>query len=100
MPDYRDIQQSSRAVACRGPNDGNLPLVTNAGGKIQKDMVFADMDSMKLWLAEYVVVHHRPFEVAKSNENLRYVVKCKRGCPWSVHCRKRSDNKWRISSVV
>jgi hypothetical protein len=55
---------------------------------------------MKIWLAEYVVFHHCPFMVKHSDENKRYVVTCRRGCPWTIHARKGKDDSWMIISVV
>jgi hypothetical protein len=55
---------------------------------------------MKIWLVEYAMFHHRPFVVEHSDENKRYIVTYRRGCPWTVHARKGKDNSWRITSVV
>jgi hypothetical protein len=55
---------------------------------------------MKIWLAEYAVFHDRPFMVKHSDENRRYILTCRRGCPWIVHARKGKDGSWRITSVV
>jgi hypothetical protein len=55
---------------------------------------------MKIWLVEYAVFHHRPFNVKHSNENKCYVIICHHGCPWTFHARKGKDDSWRITSVV
>jgi hypothetical protein len=58
------------------------------------------MEAMKIWLVEHAVFHHRPFMVKHSNENKRYVITCRRGCPWTVHAKKGKDGSWRITSVT
>jgi hypothetical protein len=55
---------------------------------------------MKIWLAEYVVFHHRPFMVKHLDENKCYVLTYRRGCSWTVCARKWKDCCWRITSVV
>jgi hypothetical protein len=55
---------------------------------------------MEIWLAEYALFHHRPFMVKHSDENKRYVLTCRHGCPWTVHGRKEKNCSWRIISVV
>jgi hypothetical protein len=49
---------------------------------------------------EYEVFHHRPFMVKHSNENRRYILTCRGGCPWTVHTRKGKGDSWRITSVI
>jgi hypothetical protein len=58
------------------------------------------MDAMKICLVEYAVFHHHHFMVKHSDENKRYILTCRRGCPWTVHVRKGIDCSWRITSVV
>jgi hypothetical protein len=55
---------------------------------------------MKIWLTEYEVLHHCSFMVKHSDENKRYVLTCRRVCPWTIYARKGKDGSWRITSVV
>jgi hypothetical protein len=66
---------------------------------IYKGIVFKTMEALKIWLAEYAMFRHRPFNVKNSDESKCYTVICLRGCPWTVHAR-RNDGTWRITSVV
>jgi hypothetical protein len=65
-----------------------MPLINHDNVIIRKGIIFKIMDAMMIWLAEYVVFHHRPFMVKHSDENKCYVITCRRGCPWTVHARK------------
>ena len=68
---------------------------------LSKGMIFNTMSEMKFFLQDYVVYHHRPYNVTHSDQDLRYHVICKNGCMWRLNARKRqSDGKWRISKVV
>jgi len=68
---------------------------------LRKGMIFNIMSEMKLFLQDYVVYHHRPYNVTHSDQDLRYHVICKNGCMWRLNAQKRqSDGKWRISKVV
>jgi hypothetical protein len=77
-----------------------VSLINHDNVIIRKDIIFKTMKTMKIWLVEYVVFHHRPFMVKHSDENKRYIVTCHRGCPWTVRARKGKDGSWRITSVV
>jgi hypothetical protein len=41
-----------------------------------------------------------PFMFKDSDENRRYVLTYRCGCPWTVHTRRGKDGSWRITSVV
>jgi hypothetical protein len=43
------------------------------------------------------VFQHRPFMVKHSDENKRYVLTCRRHCPWTVRSRKGKDDSWRMT---
>jgi hypothetical protein len=43
---------------------------------IKKGQIFETLDAVKLFFQEYAVRHHRPYYVAKSNKNIRYIIKC------------------------
>jgi hypothetical protein len=66
-------------------------------------MIFNTMEEMTLFLQDYAVYHHRPYSVSHSDSELRYHIRCKAGfpCTWKLNAqKKKSDGKWRISSVV
>jgi hypothetical protein len=43
-------------------------------------------------LTEYAVFHRRSFIVKHLDENKRYIITCRRGCPWTVRARKGKDD--------
>ena len=46
-------------------------------------------------------IDRTPYTVTHSDQELRYHLICKNGCPWRLNARRRqSDGKWRISKVV
>jgi hypothetical protein len=81
MLDCRDLSQAHRAVAYGLLFDDSVSLINQDNVTIQKGVIFKTMEAMKIWLAEYIVFHHCPFMVKHSDENKRYVVTCRRGCP-------------------
>jgi hypothetical protein len=51
---------------------------------------------------DYVVRHHQPFYVVKSNKDVRYIIMCQiSSCSWGVWlCRtKNRIHQWRVSRV-
>jgi hypothetical protein len=100
MSDCQDLSQAHRVVADGLRFDDNVPLINYDTIIIRKGIIFKTMEAMKIWLATYVVFHHRPFMVKHSDENKRYVVTCRRGCPGIVHATKGKDGSWRITSVL
>jgi hypothetical protein len=95
MLDCRDLSQAHQTIADGLRFDDSVPLINH-----DNIIIFKTMEAMKIWLAEYVVFHHHPFMVKHSDENKRYVLTCRRGCPWTVRTRKEKDCSWRITSVV
>jgi hypothetical protein len=100
MSDCQDLSQAHRVVADGLRFDDSVPLINHDNVIIRMDIIFKIMDAMKIWLVEYVVFHHHPCMVKHSDENKRYVVTCRCGCPWIVRARKGNDDCWRITSVV
>jgi hypothetical protein len=92
MPDCRDLSQAHRAVADDLLFDDSVSLINHDNVIIWKGIIFKTMEAIKIWLALYVMLHHCPFIVKHSNENKRYVVTCRRGCPWTVRARKGKDS--------
>jgi hypothetical protein len=100
VPDCRDLSHAYRSVADGLQFDDSVPLINHDNAIIPKVIIFETMEAMKIWLAEFVVFHHRPFIVKHLNENKRYAVTCRCGCPQTVHARKGNGDSWRITSVV
>ena len=46
---------------------------------LRKGIIFNTMSEMKLFLQDYVVYHHRPYNATHSDQELRYHVICKNG---------------------
>jgi hypothetical protein len=100
IPDCRGLSQAHRAIADGLRFDDSVPLINYDNLIIWKGIIFKTIETMKIWLVEYAMFHHRPFLVKHSDENKRYVLTCHRGCPWIVRIRTGKDGSWRITSVV
>jgi hypothetical protein len=100
MPNYRDLSQAHRAVADGLRFNDSVSLINHDNVIIRKGIIFKTMGMMEIWLTEYAMFHHRPFMFKHSDENKRYVLTCRHGCPWTVCVRKGNDCSWRITSVV
>jgi hypothetical protein len=92
MLDCWDLSQAHRVVVDGLRFDDSVPLINHGNVIIQKSIIFKTMEAMKIWLMEYAVFHHRLFIVKHLNENKRYVITCRCGCPWTIHARKGKDN--------
>lgn len=57
VPYCRDLRQAYWAVADGEHEDYSVPAVESSD-IIQRGLIFETMDALKLWLAEYAVVHH------------------------------------------
>jgi hypothetical protein len=77
-----------------------VPPINHDNVIIWKGIIFKTMEAMKIWLAEYVVLHHRSLMVKQLDENKHYIITSCHGCPCTVHARKGMDNSWRITRVV
>jgi hypothetical protein len=100
MPHCQDLSQAHWVVADGLRFDDSVSLINYDNVIIQKGIIFKTMEAMKIILAEYAVFHHLSFMVKHSEENKRYIIICRRGCPWIVRARKGKDDSWRITSVV
>jgi hypothetical protein len=81
IPDYQNLSQAHRAIADGLRFDDSVPLINHDNAIIRNGIIFKTMEAMKIWLAEYAVLYHRPFMVKHSDENRHYVLTCRRGCP-------------------
>jgi hypothetical protein len=100
MLDCQNLSQAHQTVADGLRFNDSVPLINHDNVIIRKGIIFKTMKTVKIWLTEYAVFYHRSFMVKYSNENKRYIITCRCGCPWLVHARKGKDDSWRITSVV
>jgi hypothetical protein len=64
--------------------------------------MFETLDAVKLFFQDYAVHHYRPYYVAKSNKNIRYIIKCQiLSCSWGVWiCRMKNEiHQWKVWMV-
>jgi hypothetical protein len=69
---------------------------------IKKGKMFEIFDVVKLFFQEFVVCHHRPYYVSKSNKNVRYIIKCQiLSCSWGVWIRRTKNkiHQWKVCTV-
>jgi hypothetical protein len=69
---------------------------------IKKGQMFETLDAVKLFFQDYAVRHHRPYYVAKSNKNVRYIIKCQiSSCSWGVWVRRMKNkiHQWKVCTV-
>lgn len=65
---FEDVRMVGNVVCANGLKNRDV-IADPENDIIRKDMLFASMDDMKVWLREYSVKHHRPFVVQHSDVN-------------------------------
>jgi hypothetical protein len=59
---------------------------------IKMGQLFETLDAVKFFFQNYVVRYHRPYYVAKSNKDVRYIIRCQiASCGWGVWLRYTSN---------
>jgi hypothetical protein len=69
---------------------------------IKMGQLFETLDDVKFFFQDYIVCHHRPYYVAKSNKDVRYIMRCQiSSCGWGVWLRRTSNkiHQWMVSRV-
>jgi hypothetical protein len=69
---------------------------------IKKGQLFELLDVVKFFFQDYAVHHHRPFYVAKSSKDIRFIIKCQIwSCNWGVWlCHTKNEiYQWKVSRV-
>jgi hypothetical protein len=69
---------------------------------IKTGQLFESLDAIKFFFQDYVVCHHCPYYVSKSNKDLRYIMRCQiLSYGWGVRLRHTSNeiHQWRVSRV-
>jgi hypothetical protein len=85
---FRDLRESHRAIAGGGALEDAI-LRPESSTIIQKGHVFKDIEALKIWFREYVVVHNWSYRVKNSHAARRYTITCESShCQWKVCGRK------------
>jgi hypothetical protein len=69
---------------------------------IKMGQLFETLDDVKFFFQDYIVCDHRPYYVAKSNKDVRYIMRCQiSSCGWGVWLRRTSNkiHQWMVSRV-
>ena len=91
---YRDVSMMDMAICDTGLQMCRKSLYDHENVILSKGMIFNTTSKMNLFLQDYAVYHHRPYNMTHSDMELRYHVTCKNGCMWRLNTRKRqSDGK-------
>ena len=85
IPNYRDVNMMDMTVYDTGLQMCRKSLYDHEKETLRKGMIFNTMSEMKLFLQDYAVYHHRPYNVTHSDQDLRYHVICKNGCMWRLN---------------
>jgi hypothetical protein len=104
LQDYPNNQDIShiKSVVCDSAivDDEGNPMVGEE--VIKTGRLFESLDAAKFFFQEYVVRHHRPYYVAKSNKDVRYIMRCHiLSCDWGVwlHRMNNEIHQLRVSMV-
>jgi hypothetical protein len=101
-PNHKDISHIGLVVCDSAvvDDEGNTRVHEEV---IKKGQLFESLDAVKFFFQDYVVHHHRPFYVVKSNKDVRYIIRCQIfSCSWGVWLRhtKNEIYQWRVSRVT
>jgi hypothetical protein len=94
-PNHKDVSHIGLAICDSAVMDeeGNPRVKEEV---IKKGQLFESLDVMKFFFQDYIVHHHQPFCVAKSNKDVRYIIRCQiLSYSWGVwlwHTKKRFTN--------
>jgi hypothetical protein len=100
-PNNKDISHIE-SVVCDSAivdNEGNPRVGEEV---IKTGQLFETLDDVKFFFQDYAVRHHRPYHLAKSNKDVRYIMMCQISiCGWGVWLRRTSNeiHHWRVSRV-
>jgi hypothetical protein len=95
LQDYSNNKEISqiKSTICDSAilNDEGNPRVGEE--VIKSGQLFETLDAIKFLFQDYVVRHHRPYYVAKSNKDVRYIMRCQiSSCGWGVWLRRTSND--------
>jgi hypothetical protein len=100
-PNHMDISHVGSAVCDSSvvDDEGN-PRVREE--VIKKSQLFESLDVVKFFFQDYAVRQHRPFYVAKSNKDVRYIIRCQiSSYSWGVWLRRTKNeiHQWKVFMV-
>jgi hypothetical protein len=100
-PNHKNVSQIGPALCDSDvvDDEGNPRVQEEV---IKKGQMFETLDAVKLFFQEYAVRHHRPYYIAKSNKNVRYIIKCQiSSCSWGVWIRRMKNeiHQWKVCTV-
>ena len=72
----KDLSRIHRAI-CDSFIFESESVIDSDSPEIRKGMKFNSLPELQFFLADYVVRHHRPFNVVHSDKSVRYDVLCK-----------------------
>jgi hypothetical protein len=74
-PNNKDISHIESAIcdSAKVDDEGNPRVGEEV---IKMGQLFETLDDIKFFFQDYVVCHHRPYYVAKSNKDVRYIMRC------------------------
>ncbi|KAL6645469.1 hypothetical protein ACP70R_017077 [Stipagrostis hirtigluma subsp. patula] len=102
VPLFRDLSRVGDAVCDSGLLKEHVEPDAESE-TIRKGMRFDSLPQLKLWMQDYSVRHHRPYNVAHSDCKKRYTIRCQRGCGWGVWARpvpRDSLGRWKVTKVL
>jgi hypothetical protein len=100
-PNNKDISHIESAICDSAivDDEGNLRVGEEV---IKMGQLFETLDDVKFIFEDYVVRHHRPYYVPKSNKDVQYIMRCQiSSCGWGVWlCHTSNEiHQWRVSRV-
>jgi hypothetical protein len=91
-PNHKDVSHIGSIICDNAvvDDEGNPRIQEEV---IKKGHLFDSLDAVQLFFQDYVVRHHRPYYVAKSNKDVRYIIRCQiLSCSWGVWlCRTKNE---------
>jgi hypothetical protein len=74
-PNHKDVSHIG-SVVCDSAvvDDEGNPRVQKE--VIKKGQLFESLGVVKFFFQDYIVCHHRPFYMAKSNKDVWYIIRC------------------------
>ena len=85
VSNYRDVSMRDMPICDTGLQMCRKSLYDHENVILEKGMIFNAMSEMKLFLQDYAVYPHRPYNVTHSDKELRYHMTYKNGCMWRLN---------------
>jgi hypothetical protein len=90
-PNNKDISHIESAICDSAiVNDEGNPMVGEE--VIKTGQLFEMLNDIKFFFQDYAVHHNRPYYVARSNKDVRYIMRCQiSSCGWGMRLRRMSN---------